>query len=91
MKPSSLRDSLALASRPESLAECVSRANSNSVTGTRVTHDSPPVRFGGPTASRDTSSDLHRNCLIRLCNAFRFSQPLGALLRSYPPSLVSCW
>jgi len=49
------------------------------------------MRFVGPSTSRDVSSDSYRAYLPRLCSAFRFSQPLDALLRSRPPSLVSCW
>lgn len=40
--------------------------------------------------STTSSSDLRRVCLTRLCSAFRLSQPLDALLRRPPSSLVSC-
>ena len=38
-----------------------------------------------PTTHEETGSDLHRVCLARLCCAFRFSQPLDALI---PPASV---
>jgi hypothetical protein len=37
-----------------------------------------------PTTLAEASSDLHRVYLTRLCSAFRFSQPLDALLRLQP-------
>jgi hypothetical protein len=37
-----------------------------------------------PTTLTEAGSDLHRVCLTRLCSAFRFSQPLDALLRPRP-------
>jgi len=43
-----------------------------------------------PLTYSNASSDLRRACLTRLCCAFRFSQPLDALFRSRPFSLVSC-
>jgi hypothetical protein len=46
--------------------------------------DDPPMRFGDPPAFEATSSDLHRSYRLRLCSAFRLSQPLDALLRSKP-------
>jgi hypothetical protein len=46
--------------------------------------DDPPMRFGGPPAFEDVGSDLHRSTQLRLCSAFRLSQPLDALLRPRP-------
>jgi hypothetical protein len=37
-----------------------------------------------PTTLTEAGSDQHRVCLTRLCSAFRFSQPLDALLRLQP-------
>jgi len=37
-----------------------------------------------PTTHTEAGSDLHRVCLARLCSAYRFSQPLDALLRPQP-------
>jgi hypothetical protein len=50
----------------------------------------PPMGFCSPSTCPTECSDLHRNCLIRLCSAFRFSRPLDALLRSRSLGLVSC-
>jgi hypothetical protein len=38
----------------------------------------------GPSTLAEADSDLHRGCLPRLCNAFRVSHPLDALLRLLP-------
>jgi hypothetical protein len=38
-----------------------------------------------PTTLAAAGSDLHRVCLTRLRSAYRFSQPLDALLRPQPP------
>ena len=46
--------------------------------------DRPLLRFVGPTTLEATGSDLHQACLARLCSAFRFSQPPGALLLPKP-------
>jgi hypothetical protein len=43
-----------------------------------------------PTTFAEAGSDPRRVCLTRLCCAFRFSQPLDALFRPQPSSLVSC-
>jgi hypothetical protein len=46
--------------------------------------DDPPMRFDDPPAFEATGSDLHRSYQLRLCSAFRLSQPLDALLRPQP-------
>jgi hypothetical protein len=46
--------------------------------------DDPPMRFGGPPALEAADSDLHRSYRLRLCCAFRLSQPLDALFRPQP-------
>jgi hypothetical protein len=43
-----------------------------------------------PTTSSNICSDQHRSCLLRLCSAFRLSQPLDVLFRTCPLGLVSC-
>jgi hypothetical protein len=43
-----------------------------------------------PTTLPEAGSDLRRVCLARLCCASRLSQPLDALFRPQPSSLVSC-
>jgi hypothetical protein len=40
--------------------------------------------FGGPTTYEESSSDLHRGCLPRLCGVSRLSQPPDALFRRNP-------
>jgi hypothetical protein len=49
-----------------------------------------PSRVSPPTTFPDKDSDQHRAYLTRLCNAFRLSQPLDALLHLRPFGLVSC-
>lgn len=49
-----------------------------------IATNDPSMGFCFPSASPADSSDLHRVCLTRLCSTFRFSQPLGALLRPQP-------
>jgi hypothetical protein len=49
---------------------------------------SPGISF--PSTYSNVTSDQRRACLTRLCCVFRFSQPLDALFRSRPFSLVSC-
>jgi len=46
--------------------------------------------FGAPTAFQSKGSDQHQSYHPWLCNAFRLSQPLDALLHLCPPGLVSC-
>jgi hypothetical protein len=46
--------------------------------------DDPPMKFRDPPACEATGSDLHRSYQLRLCSAFRLSQPLDALLRPQP-------
>ena len=43
-----------------------------------------------PLTYSNATSDQRRACLTRLCCAFRFSQPLDALFRLRPFSLISC-
>jgi hypothetical protein len=59
----------------------VTRAEARS---TPIIADAPPMRSSHPSAFAAVDSDLHRVCLTRLCSTFRFSQPLGALLRPQP-------
>jgi hypothetical protein len=42
------------------------------------------MRFRAPSAHQATGSDLHRDCLTRLCCAYRLSQPPDALFLPRP-------
>jgi hypothetical protein len=50
----------------------------------------PLLRFIAPSASSVAGSDLHRDCLPRLCYVFRLSQPLDVLLPPQRSGLVPC-
>jgi hypothetical protein len=49
-----------------------------------------PSRVSFPSTFDTVDSDLRRVCLTRLRCVFRFSQPLDALFRPQPSSLLSC-
>jgi hypothetical protein len=77
--PSSHALALTFRERPEQVAR--------SSVQSKTTHIQPRTAFHGvcrPTTLEETGSDQHRACLTRLCNAYRLSRPLDALLRLQP-------
>jgi hypothetical protein len=50
-------------------------------------NERPSMGFLDPTTLEVAGSDLHRDCLARLCSTFRLSQPPGASFRLHRPAL----
>jgi len=70
------------------MARYLAAASARAVRGTST---APPLRFDPLQRLFARSSGLVSQVyLTRLASVFRFSQPLGALIRPVPTGLVSC-